>query len=561
MQYFLPGSTVWQHISAIMARRRILLCILLCSVCGSYAYGQAMPGVVWDEPFPPTVSDLVEIHQAGVQAIRLPILEDDALLYTADTLGLHLFQDLPVLHLPAGVLLDTLEYAKNWLNRARWMSLRFASAQRFGVSTKSDTSTPYACGYFESLSEWAPELILYYISAFPIQEQCSSHVDLVLLDTRGASDFEEIIGSWQHATPIGLAGLGKRVATDAYGLYQEDSPQSQARFLEDHLPSLLGNGSLTVVFVYRWRDPPSSLFQWGLIDGMGRKRPAYEVVQGIYTGTQYIFAFDWGEPPRQVMLWPVGYRVIQSGGSMPWPLILAWTSLMLIVFLSMWYRRFPAVMWNYIMNLYPHRETLYRESALLGSVSFVYVIAQGLLVAGVALILLEAYRNLQVIEAITELLSPSVRDQIFNLVSKPGLLILVVVAIYLMWNLIFSLFGAWRARQPEGIPVENFFVINAMNHTSFWMMVPMVMVAPALDPKPFQILAHILAFTWVFLSIYCNIRSARNFSALSRSRYVHSTKLSLYSVPVLLFILGIVLLCLPGTREYIAFWWHLSFRS
>ena len=553
MQCSLPGNVLWHPFSA-MLRRSILLYVLFGStwICG--AYGQTIQGVVWDESTPPTIDDLLEMHEAGIQAIRLPILEDDALLYVAETLGLQLFQDLPMKLLPSGVLLKKLEDAKELLDRARQMNKRFPSVQRFGVSTKSDTSTPDACEYFKELSEWAPELKLYYVSAFVSQDQCFAHVDLVLLDTPSASDSEKVLENWQHATPIGLARFGKQVISEEEGLYQANSPESQARFLEDHLPRLLGS-SLEVVFVYRWRDSASSLFQWGLIDKGGEKRPAYEVVRGIYTGTEDQFAFEWGEPPRQGMLWPLGVRTLQSSWDAPWPLILAWISVLLVVLLNLWYHRFPSVMRDYIMNRYPHRETLYRESAILGSISFVYVIAQVLLITGVVLILLEAYWNSQMIAVAIELLNSNVRGLIFDLVSKYSLL--VVATAYLVWSLMFSVFGAWTAKQP----LEIFFVNNAMNQTFLWIMLPFLMVAPGLDPKWFQMLAHILGITWVCLSIYCTIRSARNFSALSRSRVLKGSPTVFYLIPALFLLMVVLVVSFFFMREYIVFWWHLSFRA
>ena len=531
-----------------MTRGCILLVVLSVSVCAHRTYSQSVPlkGVVWDAPVPPTASDLSEIRKAGVEAVRLPILEDFSLIYTADTLGLQLFQDLPVLLLPAAALLDTLEYARRQLSRARQIHLLYPSAHRFGIATKSDTSNPLACEYFKELATWAPELTLYYTSAFVGQDQCSSYVDLVLVDTRRETDPAGTLREWNSSTPVGFASFGKKVDINAFGLYQEHSPESQARFLETYLPELL-ESTYEAVFVYRWQDYANAPSQWGLVDASGDIRPAYEVLRGIYTGTQSVFAFDLGERPRR---------------DPPWPLILGWLAFLLVTFLSLWYRRFPEVMWNYVMNMYPHRDTLYRESALLGGASFIYVIAQGILISAAVLILIEACRGLGMLEAIALLLSPYVFERIVNLTSNPFLPTLVVVAVYLMIVLLSSSLGAWGARQSGGeVSLEHFFVINAMNNTPLGMMLPLVIVTPGLDEYQSDVMAVILAITWILLSLYCNYRSARNFSSLTRGGLARSVTFGLFIFPLLLIIGLVLLLCIPHTREYIMFWWHLSFKT
>lgn len=526
---------------------RILLFVLLSCSCAHLTLSQSTPlkGVVWDARIPPTAADLVKMREAGIEAMRLPLLADPSLLAAADTLGLQLFQDLPVMLLPARSLLDTLVFSKRQLNRARQMSLLHPSAQHFGVSTKSDTSDPRACDYFEELKEWAPDLTLYYTSTFVDQDACGAYVDLVLFDLRQNVDPATALKDWPNATPAGIASIGQPIDPETYGLRQPFSPESQARFLEDHLPPLL-QSKAQAIFIYRWHDDINSQSQWGLLDASGNQRPAFDVMKGMYTGTQQVFAFDFGERPRP---------------DIPWPLILGWITCLIVVCLSIWYRNFPHVMLNYIMNLYPHRETLYREGALLGGISFIFVIAQGILVSATVLVLVEACRDLRLIEAIAVLMSPYLIDRALYLTQNTYLMVLVVVTGYLMIHLISSTLGAWGARQAEGIPIEHFFVINAMNHTPFGAMVPFVMVSPGLNPRQLDIVAIVLAFIWILLSIYCTLHSAHNFAALARNRWAKIGVLGLFIVPLLVVVGCILLLVIPGTREYIIFWWHLSFRT
>ncbi len=504
-----------------------------------------LKGVVWDTPVPPTAQDLLKIHEAGVEAVRLPLITDHNLLHVADTLGLQLFQDLPIRFLPAPTLLDSLEYAKSQLSLARQMYHLYRSAHHFGISTKSDTSNPRACEYFKELAAWAPELTLYYTSAFIADDQCSSYVDLVLLDVRRGPDPATVIEDWDHLTPVGFSSIGQKVDPDKFGLYQAHSPQSQARFLENHLPRLL-ESTAKVIFVYRWQDTGNTSSQWGLIDASGQGRPALDVLRGIYTGMQQIFAFDFGDRPRQAA---------------PWPLVLSWIICLLIALLSLWYDRFPNLMWKYAVNPHANLDTLYRKSVLPPDISLIYVITQGLLLSAVVLILVEAFGDLILVEAVAALMNPSILEQVSKLGSNFYLMVLVVIAIYLIVNLISYSLAALIARQLQGIPVEHFFTINAMNQTPLGAMLPMVMIAPGLNRSQYDILAIILVCSWAFLGIFCIIRGARSFATLTRHGLVNSGTFGVIALPLFLLAGLILVLCLPYTREYILFWWNLSFRA
>ena len=547
MQFFLRGNVAWHFISPII-NAHTCWCVLLSFffIVEGYAQTSPLKGVVWDHSDPPTVDDLISIHEVGVEAIRLPLLEDLAVVHAADSLGLHLFQDLSILLLPSKALLDTLEYAKQLLNRGRWMYILYPSAHRYGISTKSDTSNPLSCEYFKELSEWAPELTLYYISAFVTDDQCTSHVDLVLVDARGKPSPLTVINDWSHATPLGLASFGKRIDPQAFGLNETNSPESQARYLEHHIPKLL-NSTLDNVFVYRWQDSIASPYHWGLLDPSNQKRPAYEVLRGIYTNTRHVFTFQLGP---------------QQGQSAPWPLILGLITIFLVLFVNLWYQRFPEVMWNYILNKYPHRETLYRESALLGGASFVFAISHGVLISAVMLILIESFQDLGLIAALAAFLSPQIIQRFHHLTSNPATMTLIVCAIYLSMILISSTLGAWGSRQPGSrIPLEHFFVINTMNNTPLGLMLPLVFVSPSLHEHHSKIIASVLVCSWVVLSIYCNFRSARNFSSLARSSLAKSTALGLFILPLIIMIGIIVLFWIPSAKEYFFFWWNLSTKS
>lgn len=529
-----------------MNRAYVILGLVVICAWTQRAHSQSQPlkGVVWDAPEPPTVRHLLEMHDAGVEALRLPWVADNALLEVADTLGLRLFQDMPLEFLPADILLDSLDYAKRLVWQATVVSLLHPSAQHFGVSTKSDTSIPRACEYFEELAEEASELVLYYTTAFLEQDQCSEHVDLVLVDVRKGYTPTSVLENWAGQTPIGFASIGQKVDDETLGLRQKYSPESQARYLENHLPPLLGS-TAEVIFVYRWQDFADTGPQWGLIDAANRERPAYSVLKGIYTNTQDIFAFDMGRHPRM---------------KPAWSLILAWTACFLVVILCFWFRRFSEILRRYFFSRVLYRETLYRECALLGAASFVFVVAQGLLAAAAILIFIEAFAELRLTEAIAAPLNPYIRGRVANLASSPSLLILVTVAAYLMFQLLSATFGALGARKAINTSMEQFFVISGMAYIPMALLIPMVMIAPSLSPDRFGHLALVLALTWIALKIYCIVGSAVDCAAFGRGQ-ARGSSLGILVLPLLFAVTVVAILALPDTKDYLTFYWHLIFRG
>ena len=529
-----------------MNRTYVIVGLVLLCAWTQRAHSQSQPlkGIVWDAPAPPTPRHLLKMHEAGVEAVRLPWVTDNALLEVADTLGLQLFQDMSLEFLPADVLLDSLEYAKRLVWQATLVSLLHPSAQHFGVSTKSDTSTPRACEYFEQLAEEASGLVLYYTTAFLEQDQCSEHIDLVLVDVRKGYTPSSVLENWAGTTPIGFASIGQKVDDESFGLRRKYSPESQARYLENHLPPLL-ESTVEVVFVYRWQDFADTGPQWGLIDAADEERPAYSVLQGIYTNTQEIFAFDMGSYPRK---------------KPAWSLILAWIVCFLVVILCFWFRRFAEILRRYFLSRALYRETLYRECALLGGASFVFVVAQGLLTAATILIFIKAFGELRLTEAIAAPLNPYIQDRVANLASSPSLLILVTVAAYLMYQLLSATFGALGARKAIKTSMEQVFVISGMAYIPMALLIPMVMIAPSLNPDRFGQLALVLVLTWIAVKVYCIASSAMDCATFGRGQALGSS-LGILVLPFLAAATFAVLLVLPDTGDHLTFYWHLIFRS
>lgn len=269
-------------------------------------------GVVWAAPSSPdsALQDLERIHASGATGVRVThVPETDTVLSRADSLDLRLFVDLPVTAVSASALHDSIEAHRQALERIETQARRHSSVKYVGLAQHVDTTVPEACSvlrqWTKRLHEGGAQLQTYYVTSFPAStDRCAGAVDLPLLDTRGRSDAAQ---QWQEWTSdngrAGLGALGTWVRPGApSGLRVPHSPEHQARHLEDAFSELLDTlrARPPAVFVHRWQDQSTSTLpsrHYGLYDGTDVPRPAADVVEGFYTGTQRVFAFTAGSSP------------------------------------------------------------------------------------------------------------------------------------------------------------------------------------------------------------------------------------------------------------------------
>lgn len=288
------------------------------------AFGQSRPGepargIVWSPPahFADLRADLEAIAQHGVRAVRSPLILDPKVHIVADFFGLTFFQELDARFLPAARLVERRVEMASALDSAITAASGIEGPQRFGLGYWIDTSDPRACEVLEALSDRVhqslPGAQTYYVSAFIESDLCSGAVDFVMLDAEGETSVDPLLNRWRmHGeTPVGISNLGFRVRGSADAGYRSRfSPQHQARMLERLLTELLADRNLRAVFVDRWRIGPdvsprvaADVGDFGIIAPDGRPRPAAEVVKGLYTGNQRVFAFDAGERSGNDFSW------------------------------------------------------------------------------------------------------------------------------------------------------------------------------------------------------------------------------------------------------------------
>lgn len=269
-------------------------------------------GVVWHPPdaVGPALRELNRIRVAGATAVRLTAPPPTASLFTrADSLDLQLFLDIPISHVTASGLSDSLTAKRPLLTRIRTLSKRHSSIRYVGLARHANTTTPETCSVLRSwttrLHRDSSDLRTYYVTPFrPSTDRCAGAVDLPLFDTRTwENPVARLNTTTRDSTQAGLGALGTWMAPNAgSGLRVPHSPERQARFLERSLSGLEEDSakSQAPVFAYRWADRASTRLpnrHYGLHDASGGRRAAAEVVDGFYTGSQRVFAFPSGTAP------------------------------------------------------------------------------------------------------------------------------------------------------------------------------------------------------------------------------------------------------------------------
>ncbi len=488
-----------------------LLGVLLLAVLPGRPLGaQPLKGVVW--AVPPSVEqaqdDLIRMHRAGVEAVRTGLVTDERLLALADTLGLRLFQELPLDYLPARLLADTLAHARRLLAEAWARSRNHPAARHFGLARRSDTADPAACAFFEALAALLPRdegVQVYYVSAFPRADRCRDTVDFVLYDGHDA------LSSVPLPLPFGLATLGAPVDPGAApGLRRPYSPEAQARFLETHLTALLDAGAGPVaVFVHRWRDAPAASpanpeppdpygRRYGLHDATGTPRPAFAVVAGLYTGRQRVFAFPAGQLPAP----PV-----------PWLPLTGWG---LLALLALYYAQSPRA--RLMVPRYFLAHTFYGEALregrdVLPLGSTLLLMAAATAVGMVTALVAETYRTSAAALALLHTLPPGLRAVATGLLLHPWMALLLTGSLYVLVLSLWASVIALTTRRRRLTPAQVFMLV-AWPRWSFLLLMLAAMVTASL-PAEARPLPLLLAVT-LALMLGALIRTVIDYARITR---------------------------------------------
>jgi len=502
----------------IWKRQNFFLIVFQLLTVGLLGIGLADPlgaqaqtwGLVWRLP-DDTLQALRQwqrIRQTGAEAVRLEADSVPAWLLTvADSLALTLFVELPISEAPARQLRRRLPEAREMLRRLLAQVAEHSSVGAVGLARLVDTADPEACAYFETLRDDVrrvhPDLQVYYETRFIEGDRCGQAVNFVLLDARDAEDPLQLLRRWQQAHPMVPAGLGRLgtwVRADTLrGLRVPHAPEWQARYLELHLNHLRGAFD-GWVFVYCWQDverrrPALQLDRpfveaYGLHDRQGRARPAFEVVRGVFTGTQTVFAFPAGRAPSDP--WP-------------WAVLAGWVPIVLLVLSYRFSPLFRLLGARYFRAHGFYTEAVqYGRDLPMGTLSMLGL-AEGVALGVTLAVVAEMLRESPVATWLLGVLSPTLVAPIVKAVQKPFALLLAMMSSSVVllggWALGVRLLSRWGRR-------TGFVQAWTLAHMPRWPLFVLMVAALSLNPGAGT--GHVLLALWLLAEGWALARTLRD---------------------------------------------------
>lgn len=512
-----------------------------------------LKGMVWTPPDDrmQAVQDIYAMAEAGVEAVRADFFRHDDALDVADTLGLHIYLDLPFSRLSVSGLADTLASAQRTLDAALDMARRHASIRAIGLAGHSDTSDPAACAWFERLSnrlrEEAPALSTYYVTLFSEDDVCTNAVDFVLLDVLDRPDpfawIERI-----DMPSVGVGALGTGVRDDApRGLLAPFSQERQARYFEDTLPGLL-DGSLQAVFVYRWRDRPlsgivSDPVRYGLHTPDGSARTAFEVISGFFSGRRAVFAFDEGTP---------------LPGPFPWIILFGWITILAFGAGHAFSPRFRYMLPRYFRSHAFFVEAVYTKRENLPGINFATLFMLVITSGSTGFLILCNLVATDAFMVAMHHLPPFVQFFAGQMIAKPVLYFLLAGGAHALvlgiWAILWSLILRLGSRV---IRIRQILMIIAWAHWSYLLVLAGAMVVSSLSAPSGQA-AFMLAIAWICVGLFSFIQSLVDIWLMARAVRLLVLGALLHPFVWVFFFLFNVLLRCPSE---VAFVWRVALRQ
>lgn len=527
-------------------------------------------GMVWTPPaqLEQAQQDLQRMKEIGVTAVRTGLIQREPLLTLADTLGLQLYQELPISYYPDARLRDSLGYARRLLDRALKQARGHPSARHFGLARRSETSDTTACPYFEELARRVhrrgpPGSQAYYLTAFVEKDRCAHTVDAVLLDALNLSEPVALLARWRQPPerpPGGIGALGTRRELGApSGLRTAGSAERQARYLETALRGLLADTLSpppTAVFVYRWRDVQASSsspayglsgsahYNYGLLGPEEEEQPVFDVVRGFYTGRQHVFAFESGSA---------------SPTSWPWLTLLAWGALLLLGSAYSFVPRLHRMMPRYFRTPGFYREAVREGGSALLTTASVLLVVLALSVGIMASASLQLVSEQNVFVLLLQRLPIVTPKVIVSLLPRPWLLALLIgggfAALVISWAFVLSLLS--RGYYVLS-PVQTLVLVLWPRWMYLVLMIGALVIATLSAPTALFALLGLVA-CWGLVVIVATLRTAYDYQKVVRAPLWVSIVAVLVS-PLTVLAAGVLALALVDWPNA-EFLWHLATRA
>ncbi len=385
------------------------------------------------------------MRQAGINAVRTAVVTDTLLFEIADSLGIQFFQDLPIFYLPSSALADSLpSYLRQNIDFLVGRASRYESADIIGIATKSDTSEPASCDVLDRATEQlttasAGKISTYYVTDFEVDDKCRSGRALAIMGRAASNRFLRLDS---RAGNVGVTVGYQVVPGRTAGWRHLNSMEQQARKLEIILNEVINRENIRAVFVERWSDEPGRLNhdadalgrRFGIIGPGGIPGKSYDIVSGIFTGRQLVFAID------------AGTRRSITG---VWLVMLGW---LLVGTLAISYASSPQMRQmapRYFMSHGFFRESVAEGRDAIPIASLIMLIAIALSAGLIGTVILTHFAETRFMQALAFSLPWYVQTSLVLFVNQPFLLCLLIACLYALfmtsWTSLLSLWSRFGA--------------------------------------------------------------------------------------------------------------------
>lgn len=504
----------------VMNRPLRTLSLLICLTffpLGKQVLAQQGPeiGVEWVAPgdFVDAAGDLLEMAEVGFRAVRMPPVFDRGFLELADSLGLTLYEELPLAGLSVRELLQSSALADSILTLILEKGRGFDSAGPIGITRMSDTRSAGACAEIHRLATRIRQAgrLAYYTSAFGAADTCADQVDFVLFDLLGDPDPQDTLnGIIEKQTATGIVGLGVPVTEPSSGWNVPGSPEAQARFMEEVLVKVL-HSDLERVFVYRWRDAERRGLEvpdpWGKAYGLytsnSDPRPALQIVRGILLGIQDTFAIEPGEIPER---------------QQPWFPLLGWMMLSLTALLYAGNPRFRSMIPRYFFAHGFFRNAVREAREVLPLTSTAILTVTGLSVGLIASYVITSLQDTALVLHMYRLLGAPMREALTAIMGAPFVLVVLIGSVTLLSTSLWM--GVWMAvtgRRARLLPSQA-LMLASWPRWQVLVLLPIAMVLESVGSVPGWTVI-VLGAAWLMTALWATVRTSWDLAQITHVPY------------------------------------------
>jgi len=540
-----------------------LLFVLSISSASVRASQEKNIGVVWESPESSilAVSDLESIRASGITYVRTGAIVSQAILDMADSLGLTLYRELPIFHLPARQLLDSTAYAVNLLEELLEAGRNHPSAGPIGLAVNSDVSDPTACTFFQDVQRQIPKDTpqqFYYVGSFVEDDACSETVDFVLLDVLDEPTPVRYLEDWVsiRSTRVGLANVGWMVdPTKNQGLGSSNSSEEQARSLENTMVALADHDGSTIVFIYRWKDqiPGSSEprrlkepynRRYGLHTSDRIPRASKDVLSTYLQTGQNVFAF----PPVQ-----------SSRFDFPWFVLLGWLLITLVAVLYASSPRFRTMLPRYFMAHGFYRNAVREAREVLPIVSTALLTITGIAVGMIGTQVFLAIHDTSPFKYLLGHQSAQVQSIANAMHEGPLLSVILIGSIALLAMSIWM--GLWMIIASRRAPLlpSQALMLGVWPRWQLLLLLPMAMAIHSLSQETMLSWMAVLIPLWIGTALWGSVRTAFDLYKVTNCGLVPAV--IVWSLnPVWLSLVGITVWFIVQS-DHTQYLWHLATRG